>query len=246
MRVLRSAAVAAAFLGAPFAASADVAGFGVGGYLWSATPTGWFEDEGTRYDLEDEFQLDSNNAFSVWAALEHPVPIIPNLKLAYTPLSFEGSGTVNFTFEGFNFNEDVDTTVELNQLDAILYYELLDDGLNLDIGVNFKVLDALFEVAGQTSGQTEQLEFSAPIPMLYVNASVDLPLTGLSIGVEGSAVGYSGNQLLDAKAGIGYTFAAIATIEAGYRVLQLKLEDIDDVNADIRIAGPYVGAYVDF
>lgn len=254
MQAFRSALAAAALLGMPLTAAADIVGFSFGAYGWEASPEGYVEDTDgalgsrSRADLENDLRLGEETFGVIWAAIEHPLPVLPNLKLQYTPLSFEGSGEVDttFNFQGIEFSgtQNVDSELSLNQLDTILYYEVLDGTFNLDAGLNIKLLDGEAIFTNRDTGQTATEEFKAPVPMLYLNASIELP-AGFRIGLEGSGVAYSGNRLTDIKALVGWEYAVVS-IEAGYRMQQLVLDDIEGINADIEIGGPFLGASVDF
>src|SRR5690606_4064533 len=70
---------------------------------WRAGPSGWIEDEGTggsgTADLERELGLDDEFGGFAWIRIMHPIPLLPNVKLTYTPLKFDGSGTVGSGFQ---------------------------------------------------------------------------------------------------------------------------------------------------
>lgn len=252
MQGFRSALAAAALLAVPMAASADVVGFDFGVYGWQASPEGYIQDEdvagNNRADLEQDLGLDKDETgVVVWAALEHPVPVLPNLKLQYTPLEFEGVGTPSrsFTFDGqtFNVSDRVVSDIDLTQLDVVLYYEVLDNTLSLDLGLNFKVLNGEVLIVSD-SGERYQEDLTGAVPMLYMNAAVELP-ANLSLGLEASGIGYSGNRYTDIKAALAWQVAMVS-VEAGYRVQQLVLDDLGGVSADFEIAGPYAGAALKF
>lgn len=251
MRKVNMAACAAVLLGVSSVSSAEIAGFQIGIAGWQASPSGWVEDKSSagsdQIDIEEGFGFEKETTGFVWARLLHPIPVLPNLKLTYTPLQFEGEGTVDATFGGINFgSERVQAEAELNQWDVTFFYEVLDNVVDLDVGLNVKVLDAYFQATGENSGASDPVEFTAPIPMLYANVGINIPGTGLNLSVEGSGISYSGHSLSDIKASIGYTFAAVVGVEAGYRVLQLKIDDLEDVSADIKVDGPYLGVAAKF
>lgn len=253
MRNFMKAAGAAALLAVASTAHAEFIGLEIGAAGWRAAPSGWIEDEGTggsgMADLERDLGLDDEFGGFAWVRVMHPIPLLPNIKLTYTPLKFDGSGTVGgpFSIGGVNFaGQQVRSEAELNQIDATLFYELLDNIVDLDVGLNVKVLDGYFKVTNRTTGDTAEIDFNAPIPMLYANVGVNLPFTGLSAAVEGAGIAYSGNRLVDVKAGVRYSFAGVVAVEAGYRRLQLKLDDIDDLSSDLTVDGPYLGVMAKF
>jgi outer membrane protein len=243
----------AVLLAASTAAQAELIGIEVGIAAWRASPSGWVESEkGSAFgkvDLESDLHLDDQTAGFTWVRLVHPIPLLPNLKVSYTPLKFEGSGQTsrNFSFGGttIGVNEQVDSELQLNQWDATLFYNLLDNVVELDLGLNIKVLDGSVRATGQTSGTTN-VDFTVPVPMLYLRGGVDLPFTDLYMGVEGSVLALDSHRIADAKASIRYTFAGVIGLEAGYRVIKLKLDDLADISADFEAAGPYLGVAARF
>jgi outer membrane protein len=84
-------------------------------------------------------------------------------------------------------------------------------------------------------------DFKGVIPMLYGRARVDLPFSGFWLSAEGQGIGYDGHKLIDANAHLGWESAIGLGVEAGWRMTELKLDTIDDLDsANIRIQGPYV------
>ena len=255
---IRSALAVLALLSAPLTASADFAAIKAGVYGWNANPGGWIQDEDIgregRADLENELNLDSEWRYAIWAAIEHPLPLLPNLKLQYTPLTLEGAGRIGQSFRfgdvAFDAGGTVDSELDLSQLDVILYWEALDNVVDLDLGLNFKVVDGSVRITGVDSAtstvRTAEEDFTVVLPLLYVNAGLNLPFTGLRVGVEASGVAYSGNRLLDARASLSYTVAHVLNLEGGWRWQQLKLDDVSDISTDLEIKGPFLGASLHF
>jgi len=230
----------------------------IGGELnlgfYNHSPSGYAQYQGDKVDLENDLKWESEGDVFIKAYIEHPLPILPNIKLGYTNFGHSGSGSVDkgFQFGGqqFNINSDVDTKLDLKMYDLTLYYEILDNWLNLDLGVNVKYIDGLLSVKG-TNLLTQQIidessDFKVPIPMLYAKARFDVPSTDLSFQVEGNYVSYDGNTLYDAEAGVRYTFALGLGLEAGYKTMKLKLNDIDDLSMDSDFSGAYGKLVWDF
>jgi hypothetical protein len=82
--------------------------------------------------------------------------------------------------------------------------------------------------------------------MLYAKTGIDVPTTDLSFQVEGNYVSYDGNQLYDVEAGIRYLFALGAGLEIGYKVLKVKIDDVDDFSMDTDYNGVYGKVVWDF
>jgi outer membrane protein len=134
--------------------------------------------------------------------------------------------------------------------DFTLYYELLDNWINLDVGVNVKYIDGLINVKG-TNTLTNQLidessNFQVPIPMVYAKARFDIPTTDLSFQAEGNYISYDGNTFYDAEVGARYTLALGLGFEAGYKTMKLEIEDIDDLSMNADFSGAYGKLVWDF
>lgn len=234
-------------------ASADFAGIYVGGGGWDADPSGTIRFNGDDIDLKNDLNLKSETQTTGWITLEHPVPALPNLRLRYTDSAFSGSGTISrgITFGGTTFlvGENINTDVDLNQTDLTLYYELLDNWLNLDLGVNFKYFDGSVKLA--TDSRRESEDVTGVVPMLYAKFRLDVPMSGIYLAGEGHGIDVNGNHVLDYEAKVGYHWSlgvgakAGMGIEGGWRAQELKLDDnISDVTTDIENSGAFGNIYL--
>ena len=233
--------------GLPAAAVADVVGVSVGAGVWNQEPSGEVRYRGDRVDVEDDLSIDSEMETFVWADLRHGVPLLPRLRLQYTPVDLSGDGSLvrSFEFGGqtFSVNEDMASQIELEQTDVALYWTPWSTVVDLDLGVNIKYLDGRAEVDGQLSGR-ESVSFSGPVPMAYAATEARLPGTGLFGGASGSYVTFDGSELVDIALRAGYRAdlgAGSLALEGGWKYQNLELDDLDDVDADITIEGPYAG-----
>ncbi len=234
-------------------AHAGITGLSAGVGIWSQSPSGDIESRGDRADVEDELNIGRERDYFAWAKLEHFVPLLPNIKLQYTPVSMDGDGSVRreFTFQGVTFgaDEEVRSELDIDQTDIILYYSPLDNVVKLDLGLNIKVIDGFAEVESRNTGERESVTFRGPVPMVYAGVQFNMPLTGFYAGLEGSAIRYSNSSLIDVIGRLGYRvdlgLGGVA-VEGGYRQQRIKLDDFDDVDADVRIGGPWFGIAADF
>lgn len=234
-------------LAAPFAA-ADVLGVYVGAGQWQSDYSGLLGDSDNNIDVDELGLKDSDNNF-FYIAFEHPIPILPNARIQHTDLSSRQSAliTQSFTLDGETFvvGDDVATDVDLTHTDYTLYYELLDNWVNLDLGVTVRQFDGYVQAEGNLNSQYVDLDEA--IPMIYGKAQFDLPLTGLYVGVQANIISYDDNDLSDMSANIGYRFIDSVLdlgIELGYR--QMSLDINEDVTADVDIKGPYAALTLHF
>ena len=240
---------------APTAQADTLLGLYLGVDGWQSDNSGSFAQDGNL----QSFKFDDETFTSYYAALEHPVPLVPNIKLKYTELELNGDTTLDetFSFGGSDYvvGTQVGTVSDLSHVDYILYYEIFDNDLvSIDLGVNAKQFDGEITVTGtsQDGGQntTERVDFSGFVPLVYGRAEVGLPLTGLSVFFEGSLLAIDDSKIQDYQAGVAYALldnlAIDMGIKAGYRSMTLELDDIDDIYTDLDASGPFAGIQIHF
>jgi outer membrane protein len=188
-----------------------------------------------------------NNYFYV--AIEHPIPFIPNVRLTQTNITSSQTGTItqSFTIGNTTYaaNETVKSDFDLSHRDATLYYQLLDNWINFDLGVTARKFDGY--VHTDSTSASEKLTIDMTLPMAYGKAQFDLPFTGLSAGIEGNYASYQGNSLNDYTAKLTYLFDSLVDIgvEVGYRKMSVKVSD-NDLEANMTLKGPYAALIAHF
>ncbi|RUM65921.1 MAG: hypothetical protein DSZ05_05200 [Sulfurospirillum sp.] len=225
---------------------ADVAGGEISlGYL-NDKPSGTFAYKGNSADVEKNFGWGSENSFVLKGYIEHPIPVLPNIRAVYSQLSHSGNGTVtNLKFGDKVYSGQIATNVDMDIVDATLYYEILDNWLNLDLGLNAKYINATTYVQNDLLGKSDT-DFSVVLPTLYAKARIDIPMSGLSFQAEGDMITYDKNTLYDLYLTTRYTFTLGLGLEAGVKMVKLKLDDVEDITADIDFKGVYAAIVWDF
>ncbi len=233
--------------------SADMLGVWAGANLWNYDITGSTRFQSTSaiddIDLGRDLGYTDDSLGSYYLAFEHPLPLIPNVRLAQTNIDTDASGriTASKTFGGrtFTASESVTSALKLDQTDVSLYWRLLDNIFNLDIGLDAKYIDGRTTITGQTTG-TATASFNTWVPMLYAGVGIDLPFTGLAVSADGSYIGYGGSHFYDYRARITYDSPWFVGGEVGYRSINLTIDDIDATYGDITFDGVFAGLYVHF
>ena len=223
--------------------TATVLGFQAGGGTWKHAPSGTITSSiggaNTTADLKDGLLLSDDSEGYSYFLVEHPVPLIPNLKYVSTKLTSSGSGDVVTTFGSYTSGTTVATSFKLDQTDTILYYEILDNDLvSLDIGLNAKMID------GKAVVDADSATFSATIPMLYAAAEIGLP-AGFALAAEISTITAGANTINDISTKVTYTTDFMLGIEAGIRS-QSYVIDVDSVKADMKFSGLFTGIFFKF
>ncbi|MCW8955670.1 MAG: TIGR04219 family outer membrane beta-barrel protein [Gammaproteobacteria bacterium] len=220
-------------------AQADFLGLYVGTGMWKHSPSGDFSSVNagsSLIDLESSLGMSSDTEAYLYAAFEHPIPLVPNVRMESTALTHDGtSGTVSFngaTVSGAS-------TISLDSMDTVLYWRILDNWINVDLGLTLRKFDGEFTVGSQTRAISES------IPMAYAAAQFDLPFTGLSIGADYNHTGLDHNSLDDIRVRLLYEMGTIG-FEGGIRNTSIKLSDVDGVNADMKFDGVFLGVFLHF
>ena len=227
-------------------------GLYIGGQIWSNDASGSF---GEGADNQSVFEFDDENQGSFYVAFEHPIPLIPNIKIASTSLDTVGGTELSssFTFDNqtYTANSTLDTTLDASFVDYTLYYEFFDnDLLTFDFGLTARDLDASVEVVEPITRVQGDLDVSGIIPMAYLNAIVGLPFTGFNVFAEANFITYDDQTIYDAQVGVSYAvldnIAVDFDVTLGYRTMKLELNDLDNFYSDLTYDGFFAGAVVHF
>lgn len=220
-------------------ANADALGLYIGGGVWDHDPSGSFGTVGDDViNMESDLKYSGDTDSYVYAAFEHFVPLVPNVRIERATMGHTGTAAASFNF-GNNPIATGPSAINIDNTDVILYWRLLDNWVNFDFGITARKLDADFSVG------TETVAVSATIPMVYVAAQFDLPLTGLSIGADINTISYSDASYNDVRIRALYEMGVIG-FELGLKTTNLELKGLDKVNADLEFKGMMVGAFLHF
>ena len=232
--------------------AASIFGVHAGASIWNPDVGGSIGQRTNAFDLSGEFSDSSADSSTVYIAVEHFVPLIPNAMLKHTPINWTGSSdSASGTLGGvIPLNGEVDAEIDLDMTDLTLYYELLDNWVSLDLGLTARSLDGFISAQEVTvnnisTNASDQVDVSAVIPMLYGHARFDLPFSGLAAGVRANIIGYDGNNLSDLEAYLHLEIDLVPLLDfgivGGFRRLSLDIEDLDDWNSDVTVDGAFVG-----
>lgn len=177
------------------------------------------------------------------ASVEHPVPVLPNVRLRYTDLQSKSISNADNTR----------LKIDANSTDLIAYYEVLDTIVSLDLGLGAK------RISGHSLANDRQyLDLGTTLPMAYASAGVKLPFTGLSAKAELGLARSHKNQATDAQAEIQYKFIDKALIDVGakigYRILDVDYNKViypafandERYPYKVNFKGPYAGVEIHF
>lgn len=227
----------------PIAAGADTLGIYAGAYHWSQQWDGSAQDGGDRIDIDRQLGYDSDNGNVIYVRFEHPLPLLPNLRLRRSEVETSGRSNSALAFDGQNFGAGARSTTDLGNTDVTAYYEVLDNVVSLDIGLTARHLDG--EIKLEDGSQTGSADIEGWVPMGYLGVRMDLPFSGLYAASSIDALSIGGDGVEDIELVLGWESPLGIGIEAGYRRFSLDYEDGSE-EADITIDGGFIGAIFHF
>jgi outer membrane protein len=228
-------------------ANADAIGGETSLGFFNHAPSGSAAYQGTSSEMEETLGFSEEQDLFFKAYLEHPFPLLPNVKLSYAALSHNGSSSVeNFSWGDIvNFDGTINSSLSLDFSDVTLYYEVLDNWAEVDAGLTLRYLNGDIDVSSSLNDET--VDFSTWAPMLYGKARFNVPATDLSFQLEANAISYWDLIAYDYELSARYTLAMGVGLEAGYKSFYLDSDDlVDGFQADIEFSGPYAAVIWDF
>lgn len=246
MKSTRKSLVFATLLCLPAATvHADFVGLNIGVSHWSPELSGNFNSGNDAIiDLSSDLGVNDPSQTSLVFILEHPIPVLPNVKYQSFDLETSGNKTLtrNVTFNGNNYSagNNVSSTFDLSHDDIKLYYEVLDNWINLDLGIDLKRFD------GQVGINGNNITVDETVPLLYISARFDLPFTGFYAGADLNHLSSGDNSANDSTFLVGYESTIGLGIEGGLKTFSLDLDNADNIDTNIEYEGLYLNGFYHF
>jgi len=233
-------------------ANAEFIGLNIGASHWSPTVTSSSNNSDSgSIDLVDDLDVEDPGQSSMVIILEHPIVALPNIRYQGYELDSSGTSTLdtdlNFNGETFASGNRVISTLDLSHDDIVLYYELLDNWVSLDLGVDLKRFDGEISVNG---GINTSVDVDETIPLLYLSARFELPYNGFYVGANINAdfinLGLSDSSAQDSTIMLGYESGNGLGVEGGFKYFSLQLDDANNLDTDLEYDGIYFNGYYNF
>lgn len=229
------------------AASADFVGLNIGAKRWTPDLSGSFNSSNSgSIALDNDLGYTDHTSTSLSISFEHPVPALPNIRYQGYDLNARSSSNITNTvnFNGTSYTGNISSTLDLSHNDIVLYYEVLDNWINIDLGLDFKIFDGRISI--NDTNNNSQIDVDETIPMLYLAARFDLPLTGFYVGANIQQLSIGDNSSEDSTLMIGYESKLGIGIEGGIKTFALELENADDLNTNLEYDGLFFNGYYHF
>ena len=203
------------------AAQADI--LGLTAEVGQFSPDVSFDGSLNSQSADTDFSGEDNTYYGI--AFEHPVPLIPNVRL-------QGS-----TLEG----KSTDVDMKVDSTDYTLYYEFLDGlaWIDLDLGISIRDMD--IDARVNTSRESE----SIVLPTGYLSAYFTIPTLPIQIGGELKTLSVGDSSINDTTFKIKYQSPFIVGVEGGYRTANFDINE-GSIDSEIEFDGFFVGVFADF
>jgi outer membrane protein len=210
-----------------------------------------------KIDVKNDAHLGDKTKPWVKLKLEHSIPVLPNIKLAYMPMKFDGSGVltrdINWGGHTYQANADFNLSVKLDRVDTTLYYNLpfvktaTNGKLDVELGLNIRTVMFDGKLSGKEKNTNQSISKSKsitlPIPMGHLAAEIR-SINQVSLVGELNYISYSNDTYYDYAVGLrlnshGFVQTKLKPfVEVGYRYEKLKLDE-ESVKADLKVKGLY-------
>ena len=228
-------------------ARADFVGLKIGANYWEPEISGTIIGDGagdTLIDISGDLGLDDPTPSNLVLTIEHPIPILPNIRYQSLELDSTGSSNSSIIFNGVSYTGNINSTFDLSHDDIVLYYEVLDNWMSLDLGLDIKVFNG--EVALADGTNSDMVPIDETIPLLYLSARFDLPFSGFYIGADINGASTSDNSIEDTSLMLGYESGSGLGFEGGIKKFSLELNDVTDINTNLEYDGIFLNGYYHF
>jgi outer membrane protein len=233
-------------------AFADTVGARLSGGIFKYSVSGTVRDSAVAsytFDVKNDLGWKDDQGFMGYLYIEHPIPLIPNFRLGTTSLKVSGTGTITkaVTYNGvpYSASDTVTSSIDLSHTELALYYQIIDTGIDLDLGLNFKFIDGKVAISG-TAGNASST-FKATVPMLYGALTIPIAGTGFKLAGDVSTISYQDDTITDYMVRLRYETDFALGVELGYRSIHIDYQDTSAHEyAKVDMKGPYLMAHLSF
>jgi outer membrane protein len=224
---------------------------------WYQSPKGQLafkpDDAGDILDIENDLKYDDETQFLGRLKIDMPL-LIPNIYVMATPMEFEGTGRkdLNFKFGDVNFDGSADffSKTTLDNFDIALYYgiPLLEtatlDKLNIDLGVNVRIIDFETKVTQESPGIDETKSLTLPVPMVFA-ALQFRPIERLTFEAEGRGISIGNDKTYSLLGRLRLNVFGPVFVTGGYRYDNFDIDE-KGIVIDADFKGPFAEAGLSF
>lgn len=126
-------------------------GLYLGSQIWQSDASGTFGEKSSIVD----FNLNKQQQINDFIAVEHHLPLLPNVRISSTSLDTTGKNTLthefNFAGETFATGDSINASFNVSYVDYTLYYGLFNNPLfSFDLGLTARDFNGAVTIKGPT------------------------------------------------------------------------------------------------
>ncbi|MCP4487162.1 MAG: TIGR04219 family outer membrane beta-barrel protein [Gammaproteobacteria bacterium] len=197
-------------------------------------------------DIIDDFGNNDSYQPPLLLVLEHLVTVLPNFRYQGYNLDSSDSKQLESTMtsngQSFTMGNQLPSSYDLSQDDIVLYYQLMDDWIDLNMGIDLKRFDGEVEYSGSDS----PIMLDETIPLLYLSARFELPYNGFYLGADFNNLSLGDSIVEDSTIKLGYQSDNGLGFEGGVKSFSLELNDNNDIVSDLEYDGIFLNGYIKF
>jgi outer membrane protein len=231
----------------------------VGGGMWQPSLSGHVKYLGDTIDfdtLDPDDKTTSGNNY-LYLDFSHFIPLIPNIRVEKLNYNITGSAMTNVRYDGLDFSGTVKSELDMKQTDIIAYWGVPFIGvatagiLNINFGLDAKNLNGYIELTDDA--KSSKVSFDETLPLLYLNAKIDIPATPVELSATTKQLSYDGASISDNQAKVSIKLPIPLPLidfkfDIGYKSQNITIPNslVKDLDAKIDTAGVFFGLNAKF
>lgn len=190
-------------------------------------------DQGTRYDLKDDLELEPHRRRSAAFEYDTPAGAWPDLALSYSQMGARGHHEEQVTLP-LPGTRTIDTDADFDSYELVARYPFRFGPARLSAGVAVQQLrgELLIDDSGQASASRQ--DYDETFPLLHAQLRLRLP--GLALVTTAQGVEYDGSRALEWRALLEARFLEPLQVEVGWQEKRYEIE-LTDYALDTRVSG---------
>ena len=218
---------------------------------------GWVSYKGDPADVKKDLHIKDRVKYFAGFNLHHNLSLLfiplPDVRVEYLQVKSDGYGKArkSFTFGGIKVyaQDKVYSKFRFNQFDTTFYYTPLSlKFVKASWGVGLKVIDLKVYIRSETLNQLGLTSIgsttkTATIYLPYLYGAIRGNFLFLKPFAEGKALKVGTNYFYDLRIGLTLSKEVVKNVSlslgGGYRLQRYRVDDIEDVSADVRMKGVF-------
>ena len=224
--------------------------------IWNTNIDGSIKNEDSNGYTDFQKDLgysDTKNINTFALDLKNDISWLPNVSINYFKLSSSSTNTLIGTRSISDVNDisgSVSSTIDYQEIDAILYGFLYNGPFEFDFGVNLKKIDYTQNISENTN-QKRDITIEGPTSLLavpYGAIKVNLEFIDTVLMASTSILSFGDNEVKDYEYSINYRVMRNIYLSYGYKYNSFKTTNTNNDKEiyDVNIKGNYISCKILF